>query len=94
MAQIELSTVDSVPGRELDSNLGLVVGASKLGNGGTNNVESTSEDAVTRMIAAATQIGADAIIGVNFRPMMSESADMYASIFCYGTAVKLKPKSE
>ena len=86
---MELSTIASIPGREIESNLGLVVGASKLGNGGTNNVESTSEDAVKRMMAAAEHIGADGIIGVNFRPMMSESADMYASIFVYGTAVKL-----
>lgn len=86
---MELSTIDLIPGREIDRNLGLVVGSSKLGGGGTGNVESTSEDAVTRMIAAAEHIGADGIVGVNFRPMMSETADSYAAIFVYGTAVKL-----
>ena len=86
---MELSTIDTIPGREIERNLGLVVGSSKLGGGGTGNVESTSEDAVNRMIAAAAHIGADGIVGINFRPMMSETADSYAAIFVYGTAVKL-----
>ena len=91
---MELSTVDNIPGREIESNLGLVVGSSKLGGGGTNNVESTSEDAVNRMISAAQHIGADGIVGLNFRPMMSETADSYAAIFVYGTAVKLVNKQD
>ena len=68
--------------------------SSKLGGGGTNNVESTSEDAVNRMIAAAEHIGADGVIGINFRPMMSETADSYAAMFVYGTAVKLAEQQD
>ncbi len=91
---MDLSTVDNIPGREIARNLGLVVGSSKLGGGGTNNVESTSEDAVNRMIAAAEHIGADGVIGINFRPMMSETADSYAAMFVYGTAVKLAEQQD
>lgn len=91
---MEISTTDSIPGREVARNYGLVFGASKLGSGGTSNVESAVEDAVTRMISGAQHAGADAIIGVTFRPMMSESADAYASVFVYGTAVRLESDAE
>lgn len=87
---MEISTTDTLPGRDVSSNVGLVFGASKLGSGGTSNVEKAVEEAVGRMISAAEDARADAIIGVTFRPMMSESADAYASVFVYGTAVRLE----
>lgn len=61
----------------------------KLGSGGTNNVEEASAEAVERLISAAENIGADAVIRVQFAPVTSESSDDYISMFCYGTAVKL-----
>ena len=73
----------------MSDHLGLVVGAVKLGSGGTNNVEEASAEAVERLISAAENIGADAVIRVQFAPVTSESSDDYISMFCYGTAVKL-----
>lgn len=87
---VELSTTESVAGREIQSNLGLVVGSEKLGWGGTDNVEEKTQVAIERLTSAAENINADAVIGLRIGSVASESDDMYASIVCYGTAVKLK----
>ena len=87
---VELSTTESVAGREIQSNLGLVVGSEKLGWGGTDNVEKKTQVAIERLTSAAENINADAVIGLRIGSVASESDDMYASIVCYGTAVKLK----
>lgn len=87
---IELSTTESVAGREVQNNLGLVVGSEKLGWGGTDNVEEKTQTAIDRLTSAAQNINADAVIGLRIGSVASESDDMYASIVCYGTAVTLK----
>ena len=87
-----LSTTDFIAGREIESNLGLVVGSEKLGSGGTSNVEEKTQDAVNRLIKAALAIGADAVIGLridSIRPT-SDGADRHMSMLAYGTAVKLR----
>ena len=86
---VPVSTTNFIAGHEVSDHLGLVVGATKLGSGGTNNVEEASAEAVERLISAAENIGADAVIRVQFTPVTSESSDDYISMFCYGTAVKL-----
>lgn len=86
---VPVSTTNFIAGHEVSDHLGLVVGAAKLGSGGTNNVEEASAEAVERLISAAENIGADAVIRVQFTPVTSESSDDYISMFCYGTAVKL-----
>ncbi len=89
---VDLSTTDFIAGREIDSNVGLVVSAEKLGRGGTSNVEETTEEAVKLLIETAQNADADAIIGLKIKAIQptSEHADQHYSILCYGTAVKLK----
>ena len=88
-----LTTTNSVPGREIDSILGLVLSAEKLGRGGTNNVEEKTAGAIERLTAAAQNIEADAIIDIKINPVQpagQHGSDDNYSILCYGTAVKLK----
>jgi len=46
------------------------------------------EQAMDRMIAQATELGADAIVAVRFQT--SAIAQSASEVMCYGTAVKLK----
>jgi len=46
------------------------------------------EQAMDRMIAEATALGADAIVAVRFQT--SAIAQSASEVMCYGTAVKLK----
>ena len=90
-----LTTTNFVPGREIGSILGLVSGAEKLGRGGTNNVEEKTADAINRMTDAARNIHADAVIDLRINPIQpsgQHGSDDNYSVFCYGTAVKLKPE--
>ncbi len=89
-----LTTTSFVPGREIESILGLVSGAEKLGRGGTNNVEEKTAEAINRLTAAARNIQADAVIDLRINPVQpagQHGSDQNYSVFCYGTAVKLKP---
>ena len=92
-APVILTTTNFVPGREIDSILGLVSGAEKLGRGGTNNVEEKTAEAIERLTAAAQNIEADAVIDLRINPVQpsgQHGSDQNYSMFCYGTAVKLK----
>ena len=94
-ASVLLTTTNFVPGREIGSILGLVSGAEKLGRGGTNNVEEKTADAINRMTDAARNIQADAVIDLRINPIQpsgQHGSDDNYSVFCYGTAVKLKPE--
>ncbi len=91
-----LTTTSFVPGREIDSILGLVSGAEKLGRGGTNNVEEKTQDAIERLTSAAQNIRADAVIDLRITPIQpagQHGSDDNYSVLCYGTAVKLKSES-
>ena len=88
-----LTTTNFIPGSEIDSILGLVSGAEKLGRGGTNNVEDKTAEAINRLTAAAQNIQADAVIDLRINPIQpsgQHGSDQNYSMFCYGTAVKLK----
>ncbi len=88
-----LTTTDFVPGREIDHIIGLVVGAVKLESGGTNKVEERTAESIERLIEAAHDIGADAVIDVHINPIQPAGQggnDKNYSILCYGTAVRLK----
>ncbi len=90
-----LTTTNFVPGHELDSILGLVVGAEKLGRGGTNNVEEATAKAIERLTSAALNIRADAVVELTINPIQpagQHGSDQNYSVLCYGTAVTLKPK--
>ena len=88
--QVLLATTDFIPGREVSDHLGLVVGALKLGMGGTSKIEDISASSTGRLSAAAQQLGADAVIGLRFSTVSAQGSDHNSGIFCYGTAVKLK----
>lgn len=93
---ILLTTTASVPGREIESLIGLVVGAEKLGRGGTNNMEEKTAEAVERLTDAARNVDADAVIDLTINPIQpsgQHGSDQNYSVFCYGTAVKLKPET-
>ncbi len=88
-----LTTTSFVPGMEIESILGLVVGAEKLGRGGTNNVEEKTQDTIERLTSAAQHIDADAVIEMKIDPVQpagQHGSDDNYSVLCYGTAVKLK----
>ena len=92
-ASVLLTTTNFVPGREIDAILGLVSGAEKLGRGGTNNVEEKTAEAINRLTDAAQNIDADAVIDLRINPIQpsgQHGSDQNYSVFCYGTAVKLK----
>ena len=88
-----ITTTTFIPGYEIDSILGLVSGAEKLGRGGTNNVEEKTAEAIDRLTVAARNIEADAVIDLRIYPIQpagQHGSDQNYSVFCYGTAVKLK----
>ena len=92
-ASVILTTTNFIPGQEIDSILGLVSGAEKLGRGGTNNVEEKTAEAIERLTVAARNIEADAVIDLRINPVQpsgQHGSDQNYSMFCYGTAVKLK----
>lgn len=91
-----LTTTSFVPGQEIENLIGLVVGAEKLGRGGTNNVEEKTAEAIERLTIAARNIEADAVIDLKINPVQpsgQHGSDQNYSVFCYGTAVKLKPEA-
>ncbi len=93
---VVLTTTNFVPGREIESILGLVSGAEKLGRGGTSNVEEKTAEAIERLTAAAQNIQADAVIDIRINPIQpsgQHGTDQNYSVFCYGTAVKLKSET-
>lgn len=88
-----LTTTSFVPGVEVDTILGLVIGAEKLGRGGTNNVEEKTQAAIGRLTSAARNIEADAVLDLRIKPLQpagQHGSDDNYSVLCYGTAVKLK----
>ena len=92
---VTLTTTNFVPGYGIDSILGLVVGAEKLGRGGTNNVEEKTVEAIERLTVAANNIQADGVIDLRIdliQPAGQHGSDQNYSMLCYGTAVKLKPQ--
>ena len=87
-----LTTTNFVPGYAIESILGLVVGAEKLGRGGTSNVEDINAEAIERLTSAAQNIETDAVIDLrisSIQPAGQHGSDQIYSVFCYGTAVKL-----
>ena len=93
---VVLATTSFVPGREIESILGLVSGAEKLGRGGTSNVEEKTAEAIERLTITAQNIQADAVIDLRINPIQpsgQHGSDQNYSVFCYGTAVKLKSET-
>jgi uncharacterized protein YbjQ (UPF0145 family) len=102
-----LSSIETVPGREITESLGLVRGnvirAKHIGTdivaslrnlvGGevkeyTKLMAEAREQALDRMIEAAREMNADAIVGVRFTTSMVMVGA--AELLVYGTAVKLR----
>ena len=56
----------------------------------TNLCEKTREDAFERMLAHASEIGADAVVGICYDA--TEVMQCVTEVLCYGTAVKVVRK--
>ena len=79
-----LITTSFVPGKDIENILGLVVGAEKLGRGGTSNVEEKTAEAIERLTGAARNIGADAVIEAKINPIQpsgQQGSDQNYSVF-------------
>lgn len=104
---MELTTLQSVPGRQIVEHYGLVTGstirAKHVGRdimagfknifggelkGYTELLSESRVEATERMVAHATQLGANAV--VNVRYATSAVAPGAAELFAYGTAVRIE----
>lgn len=76
-------------GRDIGAGLKSLVGGELMGY--SELLDESREDALNRMIEAAEQLNADAIVGVRFSSsqVMSGAAEMLV----YGTAVKIERNS-
>jgi uncharacterized protein YbjQ (UPF0145 family) len=97
-------TMETVPGREISSVVGDVVGVVartrelrpdlRGGNpvdGYVVMLTDSRQDAVSRMVEMAVAAGADAIVGLKFD--CSEITQSLSEVAAYGTAVKLVPEA-
>jgi uncharacterized protein YbjQ (UPF0145 family) len=97
-------TMETVPGREISSVVGDVVGVVartrelrpdlRGGNpvdGYVVMLTDSRQDAVARMVEMAVAAGADAIVGLKFD--CSEITQSLSEVAAYGTAVKLAPEA-
>ena len=97
-------TMETVPGREISSVVGDVVGVVartrelrpdlRGGNpvdGYVVMLTDSRQDAVARMVEMAVAAGADAIVGLKFD--CSEITQSLSEVAAYGTAVKLMPEA-
>lgn len=73
-------------GRDLFAGLKNIIGGELKGY--TELMEETRDEATERMVAQATKLGANAIIGVRYAT--SDVAPGAAEVFAYGTAVKVE----
>ena len=98
-------TMETVPGREISSVVGDVVGVVartrelrpdlRGGNpvdGYVVMLTDSRQDAVARMVEMAVAAGADAIVGLKFD--CSEITQSLSEVAAYGTAVKLVPETD
>ena len=98
--ELQLLTIEYVPGREIDRALGTVLGHGDTFFGTSQERVSTSRaTALAEMRRNAQSSGADAIIGVNITVTGVKGfwgilgGGQSAVVQAYGTAVKLKPKA-
>ncbi len=95
---IQLLTIDFIPGREIDEALGTVLGSGDTWFGTSRErVDLARRTALSSLRASAHDAGADAVVGVTITvsgvkgfwgvPGVGQSAVVQA----YGTAVTLKP---
>lgn len=95
-------TMESVPGREIATVVGAVVGVvarsrelrpdlRQVGviEGYTTMLTDSRQDALSRLVATAKEAGADAVVGLRFD--CSEITQSLSEIVAYGTAVTLVP---
>lgn len=73
-------------GRDLFAGLKNIIGGELKGY--TELMEETRNEATERMVAQASKLGANAIIGVRYAT--SDVAPGAAEVFAYGTAVKVE----
>ncbi len=73
-------------GRDIFAGLKNIIGGELKGY--TELMEETRDEATERMVAQATKLGANAIIGVRYAT--SDVAPGAAEVFAYGTAVKVE----
>ena len=96
-AEIQLLTIDYVPGREIEHAFGAVLGHGDWYSGTSQNrVAQAREQAIDELRSKALRVGADAVVGLTVTvsgvrgfwgfSLFAQSAVVQAS----GTAVKLK----
>jgi uncharacterized protein YbjQ (UPF0145 family) len=103
--QLPVVTMETVPGREISSVVGDVVGVVartrelrpdlRGGNpvdGYVVMLTDSRQDAVARMVEMAVAAGADAVVGLKFD--CSEITQSLSEVAAYGTAVKLVPDQD
>lgn len=73
-------------GRDIFAGLKNIIGGELKGY--TELMEETRDEATERMVAQATKLGANAIIGIRYAT--SDVAPGAAEVFAYGTAVKVE----
>lgn len=90
---IPVVTVDTVPGRDIESVLGPVIGSVTRPRDMRASadlaviVTETRQDAIAQLVTMATDAGADAVVGLRFDGgKISEGA---SEVTAYGTAVRL-----
>lgn len=76
-------------GRDIMANLKNIVGGELKGY--TKLLQESRDTAMERMIADATQLGANAIVNIRFAT--SSIAQGAAELYVYGTAVKVKKET-
>ena len=86
-----MSTTGFIAGRDIQSNLGVVVGSEHFQWRNSDDVEVKTQAAIRGLTNAARNIQADVVIGLRIESVTSEE-HTGEHIVCYGTAVKLKPQ--
>ena len=91
---IPVATTEFLPGREIVTVLGLVIGVSTRPRDMAYNPEmgyintAARQDAVGAMVQLAMEAGADAVVGVRFDG--GKISETVTELTAYGTAVKLR----
>lgn len=92
---IPVTTIEELPGREIDAVLGVVVGVATRPRDMAHHPEmgyintAARQDAIGALVLLAQEAGADAVVGLRFDN--GKISETVSEITAYGTAVSLRP---
>lgn len=92
---VPVATTEFIPGREIVSVIGVVMGVATRPGDLAHNPEmafiatAARQDAIGSMVLQAREAGADAVVGVRFDSGKLSGA--VTELMAYGTAVRLRP---